>query len=267
MNAKGHAARLLALSLLVVASCKRPNGSDETAPSIKVAAASDLQTAFPEVADAFEKATKTKVIFSFGSSGLLAKQIQEGAPFDVFAAANVAFVDDAIKTGACQASTKVEYARGRIVMWWKADAGIAPPKSITDLADERFHKIAIANPEHAPYGKAAEEALMKSGIYDKVKPKLVFGENIQQTFQFARSGNVEAAIVSLSLALDAKGGDHLAIDEALHGPIVQAIAACGDRPTAEMGRRFVAFVTSNEGRVIMKRHGFLLPGENIATTP
>ncbi|HWE26925.1 MAG TPA: molybdate ABC transporter substrate-binding protein [Polyangia bacterium] len=232
------------------------------APSpLKVAAAADLALAFRDVGAAYEKKTGEKVIFSFGSTGLLEKQIVEGAPFDVFAAANVSFAADAIKAGTCAADSKALYARGRIVVWWRKDAGIVPPKSIADLADKRFVKVAVANPAHAPYGQAAVQAMQKAGMWAAVQPRLVFGENVQQALQFAQSGNAEAAVVALSLAV-ISDGDYVLVDDALHKPIDQALVVCGR--DAERGRRaraFVAFVNSSEGRAVMKKYGFLLPGE------
>ncbi len=228
---------------------------------LRVAAAADLALAFKDVGAAYEKKTGEKVIFSFGSTGLLEKQIVEGAPFDVFAAANVSFAEDAIKAGACSAESKSLYARGRIVVWWRKDASFAPPKSIADLADKRFVKVAIANPAHAPYGKAAEQAMQKAGVWAAVQPKLVFGENVQQTLQFAQSGNAEAAVVALSLAV-VSDGSYLVVDDALHAPIDQALVACGrDAERQRRARAFDAFVNSPEGRAIMKKYGFLLPGE------
>jgi len=236
--------------------------ADAALPSpLKVAAAADLAIAFKDVGAAYEKKSGDKVVFSFGSTGLLEKQLVQGAPFDVFAAANVSFADDAVKAGACAADSKALYARGRIVVWWRKDSALAPPRSIADLADKRFIKVAIANPEHAPYGKAAEQAMEKAGVWDKVKPKLVFGENVQQALQFAQSGNAEAAVVALSLAVVAQGS-YVLVDDSLHQPIDQALVACGRDPERlKRARAFGAFVNSADGRAIMKKYGFLLPGE------
>lgn len=227
---------------------------------IRVAAAADLALAFKEIGAAFEKETGDKTSFSFGSTGLLAKQIQEGAPFDLFAAANISFVDDVVKAGVCDGSQKSLYARGRIVVWTRKGSTVAPPKTLADLADARFAKVAIANPEHAPYGKAAQQALEKVGVWAQVKPKLVFGENVQQTLQFAQSGNVEAAIVALSLAVQSDGA-WLPIDVELHQPLDQALVLCGHSPALAEAAKLSAFVGSPAGRAIMRRYGFLLPGE------
>ena len=253
-----------ALATMPVAACKKE--SPAGGPDIKVAAAADLAFAFKDVGAAYTKKTGQAVTFSFGSTGLLAKQIAEGAPFDVFAAANVSFADDAVASGACAADSKALYATGRIVLW--AKAGIDPPKSVADLADPKWAKIAIANPDHAPYGRAAKDAMTKAGVWDKVQPRVVYGENVQQTLQFAQSGNVEVAIVALSLATVTAGGAYTAIPPEAHGRIDQALVACKGKGTAASvdARRFVAFVGSEDGRAVMRRYGFLLPGEAAAAS-
>jgi molybdate transport system substrate-binding protein len=245
--------RMLLLAALIVGCGKQ--GTDK---AIKVAAASDLSFAFTEVGAAFEKKTGKKVKFTFSSTGQLAKQISEGAPYDVFAAANVSFVDEVVKADACFADTKAMYARGRIVVWTKEDKAV---KALADLTDPKYVKISIANPEHAPYGRAAKEAMEASGIYDQVKAKIVNGENVSQALQFAETGNTEAGIVALSLAKVKKSGAYLLVDEALHKPIDQALVVCKRGTDAAVGREFAAYVNSEEGRAIMRKFGFLLPGE------
>jgi molybdate transport system substrate-binding protein len=249
-----------------------PAASAAPKPALKVAAAADLAFAFKEVGEAYEKKTGQKVVFSFGSTGLLAKQIAEGAPFDVFAAANVSFVDDVVKAKSCLEDSKLLYARGRIVVWTKK--GSPKPESLADLKDAKYTKIAIANPEHAPYGRATKEALTKVGAWESVSPRLVFGENVQQTLQFAQSGNAEASIVALSLAIGPGGsdGEYTMIDPELHAPLDQALVVCHGAPEAKDARipdarAFAQFVGSEDGRVIMKRFGFLLPGESLSATP
>jgi molybdate transport system substrate-binding protein len=262
----------LAISVLAAVvgavACSRSGGGDGSGARkgepLRVAAAADLALAFKEVGEAFEKANGKKVDFSFGSTGLLAKQIQEGAPFDAFAAANISFVDDVVKSGACVGDTKQLYAKGRIVLWSKDKNAL--PKSIADLSDARFVKIAIANPEHAPYGRAAKQAMTKSGMWSTVEPRMVYGENVQQTLTYAQSGNAEVAIVALSLAI-ASPGNYVPIDPSLHDPLDQAMVACkGGSGGARLNeaRAFLDFVGSEAGRAIMRRYGFLLPGETLA---
>lgn len=270
-------ARSLLVSALVLglAGCKdKTETTDATTAGarrgdpLRVAAASDLALAFKDIGAAWEKSNGKKVDFSFGSTGLLAKQIQEGAPFDVFAAANVSFVDDVAKDGSCFADTKALYARGRVVMWSKDPQKV--PKTIEELKDPKYKKIALANPEHAPYGLAAQQALKKAGVWESVQPRAVFGENIQQTFMFARSENADVAFVALSLAMSSPG-NWTPVDPSLHEPLDQALVACkggkSKTPKTNEARSFIAFIGSSEGRAIMKRYGFLLPGEEMPAPP
>ena len=276
MSARSSRRTELAAGLLVLAACLFPacknDAPKQTAATtsaaaaaqalepIKVAAAADLAKAFEDVGIAFEKKYGTKPVFTFGSTGLLAKQLQQGAPFDVFAAANISFVDDVVKVGQCFGDSKALYARGRIVVWTKD----GPEKKLEDLKDPKLVKIAIANPEHAPYGKAAQQAMAKIGIWETVKLRLVYGENVQQTLQFAQSGNADAAIVALSLAI-VSSGKYTLIDPELHAPLDQAMVVCkGNGKGEATARKFTAFVDSPDGREIMKKYGFLLPGESVA---
>lgn len=235
--------------------------------TFKVGAAADLHFAFEELGSLFEKQTGKKPVFVFGSTGQLAQQISNGAPFDLFAAANVSFVDDVIAAGACLPDTKAMYARGRIVIWTPKDSTIPAPEKIEALTGAAFQKIAIANPEHAPYGKAAKQAMESTGTWEAIEPKLVYGENVRQTLQFAESGNVEAAVVALSLAIVTPNGVWELVPEELHKPIDQALAACTGGGNVEAGKEFARFINSPEGRAVMKRYGFVLPGEPVAHAP
>jgi molybdate transport system substrate-binding protein len=250
----------LAAVLLALPGCKRELVPPDAPP--KIAAASDLALAFEEVGKAYARATGVTPVFTFGSTGLLAKQLEQGAPFDGFAAANVSFVDAVIAAGACDGATRQMYARGRIVMW--ARSGVTLPARFEDVKGPAFSKIAIANPEHAPYGKAARQALERANVWSSVESRLVFGENVQQTLTFAQTGNADIAIVALSLAVVSREGTYAPIDPALHAPLDQALVSCNHGKAKGRARSFGEFVSSNEGRTIMKRYGFLLPGEVLA---
>lgn len=242
--------------MLLWAGCGSSKSSDK--PKLQVAAAADLALAFEELGRTYEAKHGVKPVFQFGSTGLLAKQIGEGAPFSLFAAANESFVKEVVTKGKCDGATERRYARGRIVVW--APKGTEPPKQLSDLSDPRYKRIAIANPEHAPYGKAAKQALEAAGLYDAVKDRLVLGENVRATLQFAQTGNVDVAIIALSLANTAEGGATLEIDQALYQPLEQALVVCGTGASAEAARAFADFVLSAQGQETLSRYGFAPPG-------
>jgi molybdate transport system substrate-binding protein len=254
------------LAALVLVGCKQEAPPPAEQAPIRVAAAADLTPAFEELGRDFQRQTGRPVVFSFGSTGLLAKQLREGAPFDVFAAANVSFVDEVVAAGVCDGATKTPYARGRIAVWTKR-GGVAAPTNLGDLVDARFKRLAIANPEHAPYGKAARQALEHVGVWSTLEQRLVLGENVRQTLQFAETGNVDAAIVALSLVVNDRDNPWLLVDEAFHRPIDQALAVCKRGASREGGDAFARFVSSEGGRQVMRRYGFLLPGELLVRAP
>jgi molybdate transport system substrate-binding protein len=262
-STRTDAAAALVVAALALGACHKPAPTSNE--PLKVAAAADLSFAFKDLGEAYERSTGQKVVFSFGATGLLEKQIAEGGPFDAFAAANVSFADDAVKAGACLPDSKAIYATGHLVMFTTKEATFQP-KVVGDLTDARVSKIAIANPDHAPYGMAAKQALQRAGVWDKVQPKLVYGENVQQTLQFAQSGNADVAIVALSLAT-VTPGNAAPIPTTLHDPIDQALVACKNgKAGSDAGRKFIAFVQSPEGHAVMRKFGFLLPGESMASS-
>jgi molybdate transport system substrate-binding protein len=259
MPGRGATGLTLAAACLVTGCSKEVSSQSEP---LRVAAAADLSFAFEEIGVGFQKATGRRVVFSFGSTGLLEKQIAEGAPYDVFAAADVSFADDAVKVGACLADTKLLYATGRIVLY--AAKGAFTPRSILDLTDARVTRIAIANPEHAPYGRAAKEAIVRAGAWPSVQAKVVYGDNVHQALQFALSGNADVAIVALSLAV-ATPGEWTPISADLHDRIDQALVVCArGKAGPAAGGLFAAYVGSPAGRAVMHKYGFLLPGESVS---
>jgi molybdate transport system substrate-binding protein len=226
---------------------------------IVVAAAADLEPAFEELGREFEQTTGVKVTFSFGSTGTLTKQIENGAPVDLFAAANVEFVDQLEREGLILPETKALYARGRITIWTRADS-VLKIERIEDLTRDDVSRIAIANPEHAPYGKAAREALESAEVWKAIEPKLVYGENVRQTMQYAETGNADVAITALSLSVQSKGRWTM-IADGLHKPLDQALAVIRGARLEVEARRFAEFVNSEQGRSTMRKYGFILPGE------
>src|SRR6202171_2155252 len=172
------------------------------AQELKIAAAADLKFAMADLAAQFEKRAGGKLDVTYGSSGNFLSQIAHGAPFDLFFSADAEYPKKLETAGLTEPGTLNEYALGRIVIWTSSDSRIRVAKAGWEaLLDESIEKIAIANPEHAPYGRAAVAALRNAGIYEQVKAKLVYGENIAQAAQFVASGNAQAGILALSLAV------------------------------------------------------------------
>jgi len=241
-----------------------PTGTTDAEPAtLTVSAASDLTYAFGEIGKQFEAETGHKVVFNFGSTGQLTQQIEQGAPVDVFAAANVSFVEDLERQGLILPDTKQLYARGRITLWTRADSPLQIA-SLADLTRPEVRRIAIANPDHAPYGVAARQAMQTAGIWEAVQPKLVLGDNVRQTLQYAETGNVDVAIVALSLSMPATGGTSgrwTLIPQELYPPIDQALAVIKDTKHEGAARAFATFVNGPQGRQIMRKYGLILPGE------
>ena len=249
--------RLVVLALILAGA--RAAEAQPAATTLVVYAASDLDMAFREIKPLFENATGARVTLVLGSTGNLAKQIEHGAPADVFFAANESFVDDLRAAGAVIPQTRTLYAQGRIVLAVPKKPVIAV-REIGDLLKPAVRRVAIANPAHAPYGRAAQEALERAGVWEKVKPKLVYGENIRHALQFVETGAVEAGIVALSIA-DAPGIAYAPIERTLYSPLNQVAAVVKRSPHPDLGAAFIQFVNGAEGRPILKRYGFLLPGE------
>ena len=259
---------LVALSAaLVVAGCADADADQAAVDDpLVVGAAADLRPAFETLAEVFTEDTGTPVDLTFGSSGQLAQQVSEGAPIELFASADAGFVDRVLDAGVGDADTRTTYAIGRIVVWsLDEDLAALDPH---ELADAPIETIAIANPDHAPYGRAAREALRNAGVWDEVEPRLVYGENIADTQRIAGSGNADVAIVALSLALAADEDDRgswTEIDESLHEPLRQDLLVTADDPDrAVIAGAFADLVASEEGREVMARYGFVPPDDAAA---
>jgi molybdate transport system substrate-binding protein len=231
-----------------------------------IAAASDLQFALTEIAQVFARETEREVKPAFGSSGNFARQIQQGAPFQMFLSADEQFVLDLAAKGLTADEGKL-YAVGHIVIIvpkgspLKADGTLEDLKSA--LEDGRLKKFAIANPAHAPYGRRAEEALRHAGVWDAIEGKLVFGENVAQAAQFATQGDTQGGIIAYSLALSpdlSKLGTYALIPQGWHQPLNQRMALL--KGAGETAQSFYAFMQGPSARAIMRRYGFVLPGES-----
>jgi molybdate transport system substrate-binding protein len=226
---------------------------------LTVFAASDLGPAFRLLGPAYERQTGVKVTVVLGSTGMLTQQIRNGAPADVFFAANREYIDQLSAESLTKKETRALYARGRLAIV-TLRAGTLQVGRITELAAPAVKRIAIANPLHAPYGLAAKQALEAAGIWNAVQPKLVYGENVQQAVQFVRSGSADAGIVARSVA---GTGDlrWVLVDEHLHAPLDQVAIVLARTKQADAARQFIEFVNATAGRAVMRQFGFLLPGE------
>jgi len=229
---------------------------------IRIAAAADLKFAMGELTVKFEKQSGTKVNVTYGSSGNFFSQIQNGAPFDLFFSADIEYPKKLEAAGLAEPGTLYEYAVGRMVIWTPADAKVDVSKhGWKTLLDASVEKIAIANPEHAPYGRAAVAALQKAGIYESVKAKLVYGENISQAAQFVQSGNAQAGIVAMSLAVSPAmhDGKRWEIPAEMHPAIEQGAIVLRGAKNKELARAFLEFVKGAAGRTILSKYGFAFP--------
>jgi molybdate transport system substrate-binding protein len=239
--------------------------SRAAAEEITVAAASDLTFVFPEVAAKFQKETGNSAKFSFGSSGNFLSQIQNGAPFDLFFSADIGYPKKLEAAGLIEPGTLYEYAVGKLVLWVLNGSPLDLKQGLAVLGDPHINKIAIANPEHAPYGRAAVAAMKQEKVYDQVSAKLVMGENISQTAQFVQSGNADIGLLALSLAvapsLKDKGRYEL-VPAADYPPLEQAavmIKSSGKKETAE---KFLAFMKTPAILSLMRDYGFTVPAAN-----
>jgi molybdate transport system substrate-binding protein len=232
-----------------------PNAS--AVGSITVAAASDLKFAMDDMVTTYQRAHPADTIHViYGSSGKFSTQIQQGAPFDLFFSADISYPQALAKAGLTAADPKA-YATGRIVLW--SASTDASKLSMRDLADAQFDRIAVANPEHAPYGKRAVQALHASGVWDQVKDRLVYGENIAQTAQFVQTGNAKIGIIALSLALNpafASKGGYAVIPATLYQPLVQGYVITRRAADNPLATSFARFVDSPAAKKILQHYGF-----------
>ena len=212
---------------------------------LTIAAASDLQPALPRLVAQFERETGHTVRTTFGSSGNLLAQMRNGAPFDVFLSADIDYPRQLESAGLTEPGTLISYATGTLVLWIPNGSRADLTRGLEALTDERVRRIAIANPAHAPYGRAAVAALRKAGLYDRVKAKFVLGENVSQAAQFVQSGNADVGIVPLSLALSpamTTTGRYVAVTPALYPPIEQGAVVLRTSKSKDAARAFLAFL-------------------------
>jgi molybdate transport system substrate-binding protein len=260
----GFTLLLVAAHALTTTGCR--NAADLGKRQVRVAAAADLQFAFEEVVADFEKHwPDVKVAVTYGSSGNFYAQLANKAPFDLFLSADIDYPRKLIAEGLAEKTSEFVYAEGRLVLWVLNSSPLDLDKrGIRAVADPAVKKVAIANPKHAPYGRAAEAALKKLGVYDEVKDRLVLGENIAQTAQFVETGAADAGILALSLSLAPAlrdKGRSWPIPQDAYPKLEQGGVMLSWAQDREAAQRLRDFLTGPRGRTILKRYGFLLPGE------
>ncbi len=247
------AGRLLATVFLLVASAV------PSAAQLALAAASDLQPVLPEIAARFQRATGQTVTITYGSSGNFVSQIQNGAPFDVFLSADDGYVNRLVASGHADARTSAAYASGRLALWSRSDRGLILSAGLTSLTDARVRRIAIANPEHAPYGRAAVDALRRAGLYDRLRDRLVLGESVSQAAQFAQTGNADVAIVALSLTMAPamqQAGTSVELPASTFAPVTQTGVVLTRSTKGDLARRFLLYLGQPDIAMLLRRSGF-----------
>jgi len=245
--------RFSLLFLIFLAGCSTPS------EKIVVATAANVQYVMKEIKAEFEKESGKEIDIIVGSSGKLTTQIREGAPFDVFVSADTKYPEEIFKNGGSAEKPKI-YALGTLVLWSK---NIPESElSIDLLTDDKIKKIALPNPETAPYGEAAVQVLKSKGLFEKIEKKLVFGESIAQTAQYITSGNVEAGFNALSIVLSPEmkdQGNYIILDSTNYKPIEQAAILLNhseDSPKRETSERFYQFLYSQKAKAIFQKYGY-----------
>jgi len=250
------AQRIALVALLLVCS------SLHAAEPLRIAAAADLRYALDEIVERFGEAhPNIDIGVVYGSSGRMATQIINGAPYDIFFSADIAFPERLQREG-MTATEPAVYALGRIVLW--SNTLDATELTLEDLTSDSIRRIAIAQPAHAPYGQRAREAMQSAGVWEAVQGKLVFGENIAHAAQMTESGAAQVGIIALSLARfpDLAKHGHYLIDDSLHQPLTQGYVVTrrgGDKPEA---RVFTDFMATEAAHTIMTRYGFAIPKQS-----
>jgi molybdate transport system substrate-binding protein len=250
-NSRRIGCLVLGLTVLGSAGCGRTTVPRE----LHLAAAANLREVLDEIARNFEARSGIHVVSTIGPTAQLAQQVENGAPVDVFLAADTQHVDQLIAKGVADPQSRAVYARGRLVLWAPQRTDIT---SLRDLASPHVNQVGCARPELAPYGAAAIQALKHEGLWQAVEPKLVYGQSISAAKQYADSGNVAAAFTALSLVYH-QPGHYVLIDERLHDPLDQALCIVKQSAQPDAARRFRDFVLGDEGQKILVRYGYTQP--------
>lgn len=234
-------------------------GGEGSRSTLNVAAAANLRLALEELRPALEQACGARITATYGASGQFANQIAAGAPFDLFLSADARYTDDLAARGLVAPGGMARYARGRIAL--AVRPGLPLPNDVGAVNDPQYAKIAIANPELAPYGRAAEEALKAAGIYDAIKGRLVLAENVRQSVDYVDGGNADAGIVALALVVDHPPERYRPIEPTLHGPIDQTGAVIAGRGGERTARCVLQALLEEPAQGVLRSYGYDPPGE------
>lgn len=234
--------------LAALASC----GGSPPPGELLIAAAANLEPVLPRLAEEFERETGVRTILSFGSTGSLAQQVEHGAPFDLFLAADVEHVSELVNKGRIAANTQRVYTLGRLALWLPKADGVS---SLDDLRREEIRAIAVANPGFAPYGRAAVEALRNAGLFSALEAKIVYAQNVRMAQQYAAGGNADAALTALSV-VPSGTGTRIEIEEELYAPIKQAGGVLSDAQRPEAARAFLDFLGSEQAGPVWAQSGY-----------
>jgi molybdate transport system substrate-binding protein len=243
---------LLTGTLLILASA--PSAGAGAKRELAIAAASNLTEVFQVLGNEFERTTGIHPVFSFGSTVRLAHQIENGAPWDFFAAADTEHVTELDSKGFLTPGTRAMYATGILALW--LPSGVGNATGIENLTDPRIKVIAMAKPELAPYGLAAREALQSAGIWDKIEPKVVYAENISMAKQYGATGNADAVFSAYALVKSEKSGQVIQVPERTHQPIRQSLGIIRASKNQALARQFSDFLLTGEGHNILLRYGY-----------
>ncbi len=253
---------IVAFTLILNISIPLANAADR---EINVAAAADLSSALQEVATDYEKRTGVVVKLSFGASGALTQQIQNGAPFDVFFSADMDYPRQLIAGGQAESATLYRYAVGKLVLWVPKDSPLdVEHKGVDVLLESSVKKISIANPQHAPYGRAAAAALKHYGLYEKLNDRLVLGENISQAAQFVESGNAQAGFVALAHAVAPAmqgKGKYWIVPVDAYPPLDQGVVVISRSPHKQDATAFLEYIKTADALAVLQQYGFSLPAQ------
>jgi molybdate transport system substrate-binding protein len=245
--------KVVALSIILFAA------SLASSEELSVAAAADLNFAMRDIASQYQRDTGHTLKVSYGSSGNFFTQINNGAPFDLFFSADSDFPHQLESSGLAEPGSFYQYATGRLVLWVPNGTKLDLSRGMNVLLDPSIGKIAIANPRHAPYGRAAEAALRKAGLFDRIESKLVLGENISQTAQFVETGNADIGLIALALASSPalqSRGHYMEVPAGLYAPLQQGAIVLKGSSNKELAKQFLEYLKRPEIQTILHKYGF-----------